>query len=453
MSARAARVDPRLRTEPFDALDRRTPAGLEAFWRRRLREVLAIAWEEMPFHRRRFEAAGFHPSQLRTLGDLARVPLFDKTAVLAEQRRLGRFDVGLERASGDPGMVLSSSSGTRGTTFLAHPPRWRRVQGRSALRAHWWAGLRPGTRFLLSAPAWHSYAAVQTWIAERLELPCVVVAGTYLPRFAGRIVEALLAFRPRFVTMFLPMVFSLVSEARRRGLAPREAFASVEIITVAGAPITPGMRDALRRETGVQRFVEIAGSTESLLAVECRAERGLHVVPDTCYVEVLDPRSGGPAAPGTRGRAVHTCLVPWGSTYLRYDGGDAGVRDDSPCPCGLPSPRIKLLGRAEDAFRLGELELLPYDVQLAVEESAPALAGTPCLVLREGLAEGRLELVMPRPETGYAPGLDDALAQALRTRFGAPAEVRFVESLPLLFKGVPPVLSARDLQTSGGAHR
>jgi phenylacetate-CoA ligase len=453
VSPRTASVDPRLRTEPFDALDRRTPAGLQAFWRRRLREVLEIAWEEMPFHRRRFEAAGFHPSQLRSLADLARVPLFDKAAVLAEQRRLGRYDVGLERASADPGMVLSSSSGTRGTTFLAHPPRWRRVQGRSALRAHWWAGLRPGTRFLLSAPAWHSYAAVQTWIAERLGLPCVVVSGTYLPRFAGRIVDALLAFRPRFVTMFLPMVFSLVSEARRRGLPPREAFASVETIAVAGAPITPGMREALRGETGVQRFVEIAGSTESLLAIECRAERGLHVVPDTCYVEVLDPRSGAPAEPRARGRVAHTCLVPWGSTYLRYDGGDTGVCDDSPCPCGLPSPRIKLLGRAEDAFRLGDAELLPYDVQLAVEESEPGLAGTPCLVLREGLAAGRLELVMPRPETGYAPGLDEALAHALRARFGAPAEVRFVESLPLLFKGVPPVLSARDLQGSGGAHR
>ena len=92
-------------------------------------------------------------------------------------------------------------------------------------------------------------------------------------------------------------------------------------------------------------------------------------------------------------------------------------------------------------------------MQLAVEESAPSLAGTPCLVLREGLAESRLELVMPRPETGYAPGLEDALARALRTRFGAPAEVRFVESLPLLFKGVPPVLSARDLHAAGGAHR
>jgi len=449
----ATSADPGLRTEPFDGLDRRTPAGLERYWRRCLREVLAIAYREMPFYRRRFDAAGFHPSELRTVGDLARVPLFDKAAVLAEQRRLGRYDVGLERASSDPGLVLSSSSGTKGTTFLAHPPRWRRVQGRSALRAHWWAGLRPGTRFLLSAPAWHSYAAVQTWIAERLELPCVVVAGTYLPRFAGRIVDAMLAFRPRFVTIFLPMVFSLVSEARRRGLVPREVFASVETVTVAGAPITPGMRDALRRETGVQRFVEIAGSTESLLAVECRAERGLHVVPDTCYVEVLDPRSGLPAESGARGRVAHTCFVAWGSTYLRYDGGDAGVRDDSPCPCGLPSPRIKLLGRAEDAFALGARELLPYDVQLAVEESEPSLAGAPCLVLHEGLAEGRLELVMPRPETGYAPGLEDALARALRARFDAPAEVRFVDSLPLLFKGVPPVLSARDLHTAGGGHR
>ncbi len=426
---------------PFDALDRRSPAALAAWWRGRVRAVLEVAHAELPFYRRRFERAGFDPSSFRALDDLRRVPVFSKADVLAAQRERGRYAVGLERSTAGDALVLSSSSGTRGTTFLEHPARWRRVQGRSSLRAHWWAGLRPGAPLLLSAPAWHSYAAVQTWLAESLALPCVVIAGTYLPRFAGRIADAMRGFRPRFVTMFLPMVFSLVAQARRGGGSPRELFAGVETLVVTGAPITPGMRDRVQRETGVERVVELAGSTENLLAVECSARAGLHVVPDTCYAEVLRRDSDEPVAPGERGRVVHTCVVPWGSMYLRFDGGDAGVIDASPCFCGLPSPRIKLVGRYEDAFALGGRELLPYDVQLAVEESVPELAGVP----------GRLDLVLARPETGLSAGAEDAVARALGARFGVTASARVASGLPLQFKGVPSVLSAAEAGQGGGA--
>jgi len=433
-----------IRTDPFDALDRKSPRGLDVWWTRRLRALFVLAHDALPFYRARFEAAGFDPGSFRHLGDLVRVPRFAKADVLAAQARAGSWAVGLERIPDGEPVVLSSSSGTKGTTFLAHPPRWRRVQGRSSLRAHHWAGLRPGAPFLLSAPAWHSYAAVQTYIAEQLGMPCVVISGTYLPRFAGRIVDSILRFRPVFLTMFLPMVFSLASEARRRGIAQQELFASVETLAVAGAPVTPGMRRHVQTTLGVRRLSEIAGTSENLLAIECVAEAGLHVVPDTCYVEVLDRTSGEPVAAGVRGTAVHTCVVPWGSMYLRYDGGDAAVIDRSTCPCGLPSPRIKLLGRNEDAFVLGGRSLLPYDVQLAVEEEVPELVGTPAVIRREGLAEGRLELLLPPPQPGAPAGLPERLAERLRPRFGVPVSARAVDHLPIQFKGVAPVISGSD---------
>lgn len=432
-----------VRAEPFDRLDALSPEALGRWWQRRLRRVLEIAHAELPFYRERFEAAGFDPRGFRRLEDCARIPRFGRAELLAAQRAGGGSGVGIERGADAPGTVLAATSGTQGTSFVALPPRWRREQGRSSLRAHWWAGLRRGTPFLLSAPAWHTYAVVQTWWAGRLGLPAVVIAGTYLPRFAPRIVDALLAFRPRFAALFLPMVFSLVSEAERRGLDPRDVFGGLETLVVAGAPITPGMRGHLERRTGIPRVVELAGSSENLLAVECDARAGLHVVPDTCYAEVVDPLSGAPLPPGRRGRVVHTALVPWGSVYLRYDGGDTGVLDPGACACGLPSPRIKLLGRAEDGFSLAGRALLPYDVQLALEEELPELAGVPFAILRDALAAGRLELVMTGPERGAV--LADGLERRLGARFQAPVRVRRSGKLPLLFKGVPPVVGEAEL--------
>jgi phenylacetate-CoA ligase len=434
-------------TEAFDDLDRLSPSSLERWWWRRIRRNLVLAHEELPFYRDRFQRAGLDALRLKRLRDLSRVPRFDKSELMRAMQARGDGLAGVERMPPGAGGVLAASSGTVGTSFVALPPRWRREQGRSSLRAHWWAGLRPGAPFLISAPAWHTYATVQTWIAERLGLPAVVVAGTYLPRFAPRILDALIAFRPRFMTMFLPMVFSLLAEARRRGLPGPRAFAGLETLVVTGAPITPGMRSRVERSTGVGRVVELAGSSENLLAVECAARNGLHLVPDTCYAEVIDPAGGQRLPDGVRGRVVHTAMVPWGSLYLRYDGGDIGTLETARCACGLPSPRLRLLGRAEEAFELGGQSLLPYDVQRAVEQEVPELAGVPFSILREGLATGRLQLVLAEPDEGQTglAGLGEALERRLHQRLQVASQVRFTQRVSLRFKGVAAIVDEREL--------
>ncbi|MGH7898122.1 MAG: phenylacetate--CoA ligase family protein, partial [Candidatus Binatia bacterium] len=424
-----------------DRLDLLTPAALRRWWTRRVRRILEIAAAELPFYRRRFAEVGFDAAAFRRLEDLEQLPTFRKRDVLEAQNRLGSHALGIERvAKGTRASALTLSSGTIGTTFITISRRWRRLQARSSARGHWWAGFRGGSPFVISAPAWHNSAAIQPALAEFFDSPCVVVAGTYLPRYADRIVDAFRRFRPRYITMFLPMVFPILSAARRYGLEPRRLFDGVETLIVTGAPITPGMRAHLQDLTGVGRVSEVAGTSESVLAMECREQQGLHVVPDTCYVEVLDPESGKPVEPGARGSLVHCFLIPEGSVYLRYDSEDAATIDETPCPCGLPSPRIKIVGRWEHGFRLAGRPLLPYDVQLAIERGVPETIGMPFVIVREALAKGALRLLLPEPETNATP-LRDAVTAILEREFSVGAEIAWVRELPLQFKGVAPVLS------------
>jgi phenylacetate-coenzyme A ligase PaaK-like adenylate-forming protein len=326
---------------------------------------------------------------------------------------------------------------------VMHTRRWRKLQGYSSSRAHWWAGLRPGTPLIMSAPAWHAYASIQPSIAMHFGNPCVVVSGTFLPRFADRIVDAILQFHPRFVTMFLPMVFSILAAARRQNLHGEQLFAGVETLVVTGAPITPGMRAHLQELTRVKRVTELAGSSENLLAVDCVHAQGLHLVPDTCYAEVLDRKTRLPMRDGERGSVVHSSVIAAGSLYLRYDGGDVGVLDTLPCPCGLPSPRIKLLGRWDDCFAVGGHTLLPYDVQLALESEIPELRGTAFVISKDALAKDTLRLLLVEPERAAAGLLEEARSKLARL-FEVPVEIKAVRDLPLRFKGVPPILSERE---------
>lgn len=429
------------RTEPFDNVDRLSPEGLRRWWARRLKRVLSIAFDELPFYRSRFELAGFDPKSFRTLDDLRTVPIFEKRDFLALKR--GIASLRTYTAGPDSRTTVSLSSGTSGTTFIMHTRKWRKAQGYSSSRAHWWAGLRPGTPLVMSAPAWHAYASIQPSLAMHYGSPCIVISGTFLPRFADRIVDALVSFRPRFLTMFLPMVFSILNAARRQNIGAAEVFKGLETLVVTGAPITPGMRAHLRNLLGIPRVAEIAGSSENLLAVDCARGGMLHVVPDTCYVEVLDRKSGEPAADGERGSVVHCGTIPAGSLYLRYDGGDAGIIDRLPCPCGLPSPRIKLVGRWEDSFALGGRTVLPYDVQSAIEENVPELTGAAFVIIRESIAAGQLKIVLAQDEGARPAALDEA-QRSLGRRFEVPVDVVAVRDLPLRFKGVPPVMSEQE---------
>jgi phenylacetate-coenzyme A ligase PaaK-like adenylate-forming protein len=177
--------------------------------------------------------------------------------------------------------------------------------------------------------------------------------------------------------------------------------------------------------------------------VDCVHAQGLHQVPDTCYAEVIDRKTGRPKLDKERGSVVHTSVIAAGSLYLRYDGGDIGFVDSSPCPCGLPSPRIKLLGRWDDCFTVGPHTLLPYDVQLALESDVPELRGTAFVISKDGLADSILRLLLVEPENSAAGLLDEAKSKLSR-RLEVPVEIKAVRDLPLRFKGVPPILSERE---------
>jgi len=422
----------------WDEMDRWPRARLERYWARRLRRVLEAA-SRLPFYGERFRRAGFEPGRLRRLADLALVPVFGRGDLLAALREGGSYRIGLER--GEEGAVIALSSGTEGDVlFLTYPRRWRQMERQATVRAHWWAGLRPGAPMLVSAPAWHIYALGQTLLVEALGLRAVVVWGTYVPQFAARILHAMRTFRPRFLSLFLPMAFSLVEEARRQGLRPPEAFEGVEALLVVGAPITPGMRRHLQEATGVGRVVEAAGSSEGLLAMECEVGEGLHLVPEKSVVEVLDPATYAPLPPGRRGAVVITNTWPWGPLYVRYDTGDLGVVYPGDCPCGRPYPRIKIMGRRAQLFRLGDRELLPYDVQEAMEQEVPELAGVTFAIRGEALREGRLHLLL-RGEGLKRERVGPLLRRRLAARLGLPVAVEWAGDLPLRWKGVPPIVA------------
>ena len=96
------------RPDELEAIERASRDEIEALQLARLRTTLQTVYERVPHYRSRFDAAGVHPDDLRSLSDLARFPTTTK-ADLRENYPFGMFAVPREQVA-----RIHASSGTTG---------------------------------------------------------------------------------------------------------------------------------------------------------------------------------------------------------------------------------------------------------------------------------------------------------------------------------------------------
>ena len=411
-------------------------ARLRRYQFAKLRTLVSLAHRELPFYRRRFNGAGFDPEGLRDWDDFRRVPILTKEEVLQAFEEQGHFSAGLELHDPRTARVLSVTSGTLGTAFLSLSRSWRRATGKALARAYRWAGFSPGMRLMTGAPAWHSLAVKESYAVPHLGATYVVPWGTFLPRFAGPFLDTLQDLRPELVSIFLPMLYAVLGECRRRGTDPREAFRSVESLLVNGAPMTPRSRAVLLHELGVPKLFEGLGSSEGLVAMECAFHQGHHVFVDTCYAEIVDPVTRAPLPPGQRGSVLLTSLIPHGSVYIRYDTGDLGEMLRERCRCGRTWPLLEVYDRCANRFVVDGREMVSYDVRLCLDE-VPELVGVPFAVIRREGPMSHLRLAIQKPPASNPAALGARVRAALEERLAVSAREEWVEELPARWKGTP----------------
>ena len=89
-------------------------ADLEALQLAKLRRQLHRSWSSNPFYRRKWEAAGIHPDQIRALDDFrARIPLCTKQEFLEDQNLNPPFGERLGMPKDAVGLI-SLTGGTSG---------------------------------------------------------------------------------------------------------------------------------------------------------------------------------------------------------------------------------------------------------------------------------------------------------------------------------------------------
>jgi phenylacetate-CoA ligase len=170
----------------------------------------------------------------------------------------------------------------------------------------------------------------------------------------------------------------------------------------------------------------------SVIASECDAHAGLHIMTEGLYVEVETP--SGPARPGEVGSVLITDLLNHAMPLIRYRIGDMGAFAAGDCPCGRHLPRLeKIAGRVTD-FLVGGGGRLVSGVFLAtyVVAQRPSLGQVQIVQDRAGEVTYRV-----RPGVGYGAADRAYLERATREHLGAEARcaVEEVDELPASASG------------------
>ncbi|MGI8601616.1 MAG: phenylacetate--CoA ligase family protein [Verrucomicrobiales bacterium] len=156
--------------------------------------------------------------------------------------------------------------------------------------------------------------------------------------------------KPEVLIAVPTFLYHLLSQAVSEG----HHWPHLQKLVLGGEKVPNGMRRKLRAlcaELGAGRVDVVAtyAFTEAKMAwIECPTPpgdepSGYHLYPDLGIIEVIDPDSGKPVAPGQPGEIVFTSLDSRGTVVIRYRTGDrvdGGLTWDACQYCGRRCPRL-----------------------------------------------------------------------------------------------------------------
>ncbi len=333
-------------------------AARQRYQTARLRALLLHAYEKVPFYTRRFDEAGFHPDQFRTLDDLRRVPIVrkDDIRLLADEEAVAKdYDPALLRR-----FVTGGSTGE--PTRLRFSP----FEVRLLMVYRLLINMRYGQRLRDRRTQLRSDVPIND-IRDKFFFPSQLMYAFQTPE---QMRANLCQFKPKVIRSFPSVLASFaehITDEDRLQLRPR-------FLTTDSENLTELAREQIERGFGAPVFDFYDTYECNVIAYQCPHGEGYHILDPSIALEVLD-EAGRPVAPGESGEVALTSMHSWAAPLIRYMPGDVVERGPSQCACGAQNATLsKVFGRTHDRFPLPNgRTLFPKYLASALRPVMPSL--------------------------------------------------------------------------------
>ena len=320
----------------------------------RLRKTLHHVYAHVPHYRQKFDQAGVHPDDFKSLPDLAKFPFTTKQD-LRENYPYGMFAVPREQV-----VRVHASSGTTGKPTVVGYTQgdidtWADLIARSIYAS----GGRPGDIVHVA----YGYGLFTGGLgahygAEKLGCTVIPMSGGQTEKQ----VQLICDFKPDIIMVTPSYMLNIADEFRRQGIDPRST--ALRIGIHGAEPWTDAMRKEIESNFGIGA-IGIYGLSEVIgpgVANECiESKDGPVIWEDHFYAEIIDPATGEVLPEGSQGELVFTSLTKEAMPVIRYRTRD--LTRLLP-PTARSMRRIgKITGRSDDMLIIRGVNVFPSQIE------------------------------------------------------------------------------------------
>ena len=325
----------------------------------RLQNIVAHAYKNVEFFRKRMDDSGIKPADIKDLKDIQKLP-FSKKIDLRDTYPFGLCAVPMSEV-----VRLHASSGTTGKPIVVAYTKedldvWAEVMKRGLAGA----GLSRNDIIQIA----YGYGLFTGGLGAHCGSEAL--GATVVPASVGNTQRQVMLMRDFGVTGICctPSYFChLIEQANLAGIDMRELPIRVGIF--GAEPWSQGMREQLEKGAGIEAF-DIYGLSEIIgpgVAIECSEHNGLHIFEDHFYPEIVDPDTGEVLPDGAFGELVITTLTKEAFPMIRYRTHDLTRIISEPCACGRTLRRIdRIASRSDDMMIIRGVNVFPSQIESAL---------------------------------------------------------------------------------------
>ena len=403
------------------------PAKLKDLQLERLRWSVLHAFENNPHYRAKFEGAGFHPDQLKTLDDLRRIPFLTKQE-MRDRSPFGLFAVPMREV-----VRVHSSSGTTGNATVVGYTRndielWATLMARTIASA---GGSADDVLQVAYGYGLFTGGLGAHYGGEKLGATVIPISGGNTDRQIMLIRDfgtTMLACTPSYAINMADFAAKHMPEFDFRKTKLRRGIFGAE-------PWTEAMRKEIETRMGIDAF-DIYGLSEVIgpgVSCECSAKSGLHVFEDAFYVEIINPETGEVLPEGSIGEIVYTSLTKECCPVIRYRSRDITRIYHDGCSCGRTLIKMdKVCGRSDDMLIIRGVNVFPSQIEALLMEIEGVEPHYQIVVDRRGALDD-IEVMVEVDEAIFSDelkvmnALADTIASRMRSILGISAKITLVE--------------------------
>ncbi len=313
-------------------------------------------WENVPHYRKKMEAKGVTPDDIKSVDDLHKLPFLSK----ADLRET--YPAGLLAVPKDQVVRIHSTSGTTGKRVIAYYTQhdidlWDDCCARAIVAAGGTnedvcqvsygfglftggAGLNGGSHKVgcMTVPISSGNTDRQIMFIQDLQASILCCTPSYAAYLGERMQE--LGYGPDDIPL-------------KSGIFGAEAWSEE-------------MRHSIEQTMGIKAF-DIYGLTELSgpgVAFECSEQKGMHVNEDHFIVEIIDPETEEVLPEGSQGELVFTAVDKEAFPMIRYRTRDICRVSREKCSCGRTFIRMdKPMGRSDDMLIIRGVNVFPSEIE------------------------------------------------------------------------------------------